>query len=315
MACTSPITVINPRYRKLAEQAHVRVGYYSNKDDYRITVPCGHCMQCLRKRTQNWFLRAHHVYKRLHLRPQDCYFCTFTLDPKVYKEAVEKPYVPVRQFIDRLRKHSYLRKRGIKMKFPYFFVVEFADGETARKRGFPSMHRMHYHAIFFGCPLMCQTVAKAWRDFMGIAKVEKLRSEAGVYYTLKYVTKDRKVCQEYLSDVDVKKNGKLYVSHRFGSLSKDDIREFRKRMLVSAKSFFSMAIGNYLYSIPRYWKSKCFIKPELEELHEKYVPPLLWRSVLDRFLDRGKQYCRYVFEYSCPMHWLRNLDVSLLIGY
>lgn len=315
MACSSPITIVNPHYRKLAEQGHVRVSYFSSADDYRITVPCGHCMACLKKRTQQWFLRAHYIYKRLHLRPQDCYFCTFTLDPRVYKEAVEKPYVPIRRFIDRLRKHPYLVKNGIKFKFPYFFVVEFADGETARKRGFPSTHRMHYHAIFFGCPLMCQTVAKAWRNFMGIAKVEKLRSEAGVFYTLKYVTKDRKVCQNYVSDVDVSKNGKLYVSHGFGRLSKEDVKEFRARMLVSVKSFFSMAIGNYMFSIPRYWKNKCFFKKEIEELHGRLVPPLLWRSVLDRLSDRGREYCRTVFLYMCPMRWLRNLDVSLLNGF
>lgn len=315
MACFSPITIVNPRYVKLAKEGHIRPSYFANMEDYRITVPCGHCLACLKKRSQQWFLRAHHIYKTLHLLPKDCYFCTFTLDPKVYKEATEKPYLPIRRFIDRLRKHPYLVKRGIKLKFPYFFVVEFADGETARKRGFPSTHRMHYHAIFFGCPLMPQTVAKLWRDFMGRAKVERLRSEGGIYYTLKYVTKDRKSCQQYLSDIDVSKNGKLFVSHGFGRLSQEYVAEFRKRMLLNVKSFFCMSVGNFQFSIPRYWKNKCFYKKEIDELHARYVPPLLWSSVRDQFLHRGLDFCRMIFTYMCPAKWLCNLDVSLLTGF
>lgn len=288
MTCSSPISIINPHYRKLAEIYHVSVRHYDQMDDYRITVPCGHCLQCLAKRQQHWFHRAHFIFKKKHLKPSDCYFCTFTLKPEVYEEAREKPYLPIRRFIDRLRKHPSLK--GRKLHFDYFFVVEFADGETARKRGVPSTHRMHYHAIFFGCPLTCQIVRNCWSQFNGYAKVERLKSEAGVRYTLKYMTKDRKFCQHFLSEVDMRKNGKLIVSHGFARFDVCDIREWRAYMLCNARSFFCSYIGNFPYSIPRYWKLQCFSKQELKDLHRALIPPI----ILDNL--------RSTFRYETPEH-------------
>lgn len=240
--CNNQLTITNPRYLKYARITGNPVYVYSGRDDYRLRVPCGHCDDCLKRRQQQWFSRAHHLMKRMALRPDQCLFCTFTLKPSVYEQAKEKPYIPIRQFLDRLRKHPRFREkdpitkryRYRKVKFPYLFVVEFADGKTAAKRGRVSTHRMHYHAILFGCPLYWWQVrdlwqgdvvdeAKGWYTGMGKAEVDPLESESGVRYVLKYMTKDC-AAHQYISDVDARKNGKLIVSHGFGRLSKEDIK-------------------------------------------------------------------------------------------
>ena len=288
--CTSQITLINPHYRKMAELMNVPVSAYRFEEDYRIRVPCGHCMECLKKRQQQWFSRADHLVKKMGLSPEQCLFCTFTLKPEVYEDAKSKPYLPIRRFLDRLRKHPRFRYRDPqtkrykyrKVKFPYLFVVEFADGSRAAHKGLPSTHRMHYHAILFNCPLYWWQVRDLWQEFNGIARVEPLRSFAGIRYVVKYMTKDCKVYQNVYGE-DSKKNGKLVVSHGFGRLSKEDIRVMREYMMRNEETWFFHYIGNYRYSIPRYWKNACFTKLEQRCRNDSLIPPLLWKKVQKDF--------------------------------
>ena len=269
---------------------NVPVSAYRLEEDYRIRVPCGHCMECLKKRQQQWFSRADHLVKKMGLSPEQCLFCTFTLKPEVYEDAKSKPYLPIRRFLDRLRKHPRFRYRDPqtkrykyrKVKFPYLFVVESADGSRAAHKGLPSTHRMHYHAILFNCPLYWWQVRDLWQEFNGIARVEPLRSFAGVRYVVKYMTKDCKVYQNVYGE-DSKKNGKLVVSHGFGRLSKEDIRVMREYMMRNSETWFFHYIGNYRYSIPRYWKNACFTKLEQRCRNDSLIPPLLWKKVRKDF--------------------------------
>jgi hypothetical protein len=304
--CSNRLSIINPRYRKYAEILKVNVRHFNDKEDYRLFVPCGHCDECLKQRQQHWFSRANHIMKRMNLKPEQCLFCTFTLKPSVYESAKEKPYVEIRRFIDRLRKHPRFRYRDPitkhykyrKVKFPYLFVVEFADGKTAARRGRHSSHRMHYHAILFGCPLYWWQIrdlwqgdvvdeSKGWYTGLGKAEVEPLDSEAGIRYVLKYMTKDC-AANQYLSVIDARKNGKLVVSHGFGRLSNEDIREWRKHMLKNASSWFCHYINNFRYSIPRYWKNACFTELERRCRNDSLIPRILMDMVKRRY--RGLPY-------------------------
>lgn len=315
--CNNQLTITNPRYLKYARITGNPVHVYSGRDDYRLRVPCGHCDDCLKRRQQQWFSRAHHLMKRMALRPDQCLFCTFTLKPFVYEQAKEKPYIPIRQFLDRLRKHPRFREkdpitkryRYRKVKFPYLFVVEFADGKTASKRGRVSTHRMHYHAILFGCPLYWWQVrdlwqgdvvdeAKGWYTGMGKAEVDPLESESGVRYVLKYMTKDC-AAHQYISDVDARKNGKLIVSHGFGRLSKEDIKIMRKNMLKSASSWFCHFINNYRYSIPRYWKTACFSPNEIRCRNDSLIPVILRDLVKKRYPFPDFTFRQQQLIYNC----------------
>ena len=254
-----------------------------------LRVPCGHCDECLKKRQQQWFLRANRVMKCLKLRPDQCLFCTFSIRPEVYEQTKERPYLAIRRFMDRLRKHPRFREKGPsgryryrKVRFPYIFVVEFADGKRARERGLESTHRMHFHAILFNCPLYWWQVRDLWESCVGRAWVDPLNSEAGVRYVLKYMTKDCKAHQ-YISDIDARKNGRLFVSHGFGRLSKEDIKIMRENMLRSSTSWFCVYINNFRYSIPRYWRTACFTKDEIKCRNDSLIPAILWSIVQQKY--------------------------------
>lgn len=287
--CTRQLTITNPHYKKLAEDFHVSVNRFSGREDFKLHVPCGHCDECLKKRQQQWFLRADYVVKRLKLRPDQCLFCTFSIKPEIYEQIKEKPYLAIRRFMDRLRKHSRFREKGTsgryryrKVRFPYIFVVEFADGKRAYQRGLPSTHRMHFHAIFFNCPLYWWQVRDLWESCVGRAWVDPLNSQAGIRYVLKYMTKDCKAHQ-YISDIDARKNGKLFVSHGFGRLSKEDIKIMRENMLRSSTSWFCVYVNNFRYSIPRYWRTACFTKDEIRCRNDSLIPVVLWSIVQQKY--------------------------------
>lgn len=284
--CEKRLEIVNPHYRKLAEIFKMPVSAYRHQKDFKIVVPCGHCPECLKRRAKSWFSRAHYLMESLDIASKDCYFCTFSLKPEVYEEVKNEPYLAIRRFLDRLRKHPRLREKNPetgryryrKVKFPYFFVIEFADGSTAKKRGLSSTYRMHFHAILFDCPLYPYEVEQSWRKHMGIADVQRCDTQAGIVYVLKYISKDNS-SNQYISDVDARKNGKLFVSHGFGRLLSKDYSALRNHMNKSDSSYFSFFIGNYRYPIPKYWKNKVFSDNEVKERNQKVVPKLLYDQI------------------------------------
>ena len=76
-----------------------------------------------------------------------------------------------------------------KVSFPYLFVLEVADGKRAAQRGLPSEHRLHLHAIMFGCPLPWWRVRHDILMSFGLAWVSPLRHFGAVRYAMKYITK------------------------------------------------------------------------------------------------------------------------------
>lgn len=295
--CEDQRQIVNPRYKKWSKLFGVPLHKYQQRKDYLIMVSCGHCPDCLKRRAKAWFSRAHYICESQGLDFSDCYFCTFTIKPEVYEEVKDAPYIAIRRFLDRLRKHPRLREKNPetgryryrKVKFPYFFVIEFADGETAKKRGLPSTHRMHFHAILFGCPLYPIEVEDLWQRFIGRADVQRCDEEAGIAYVLKYVCKDNKA-EQYLSDIDARKNGKLFVSHGFGRLSEEDVERYREHMDKSDSSYFSQFIGTFRYPIPKYWKNQCFSDIEVKQRNEKIVPKLLYRQIVKEPLSEYRDY-------------------------
>ena len=90
--CNRPLRVTNPHYIKLADCLGVEVAQFSNQPDYKLQVPCGKCVRCIKKRQQQWFVRAHNIYKRLGYNLSNTYFCTFTLKPEFYADFCKEPY-------------------------------------------------------------------------------------------------------------------------------------------------------------------------------------------------------------------------------
>lgn len=150
MACLRPITIPNPRYKKLLKTPSKFFDYlkntlglehcfYNETDktlpfgllpiDFKISVPCGKCAECRKSKRLAW---SHRLAVET-MQHKESTFLTLTLDDKFLDEFKDTPKVPLMRFIDRLRKHLGYRPK-------YFFVSEL--GEKTR--------RLHFHGVIFG---------------------------------------------------------------------------------------------------------------------------------------------------------------------
>lgn len=89
--CNKPLRVTNPHYIKLADQLDVEISQFSNQLDYKLQVPCGKCVQCIKKRQQHWFVRAHNIYKRLGYNLSNSYFAPLLSNQNFMRPFVRNP--------------------------------------------------------------------------------------------------------------------------------------------------------------------------------------------------------------------------------
>lgn len=134
MPCFTPLVgyqtlEVNPQTRKRRITFKKDVKSYSGRP---ITVPCGKCIGCRRKRLFDWMIRLGHE-QSLH---ENSYFVTLTYRDEVLPRTDEgHPTLRVDElqgFMKRLRKRI-----GVGVRF-------FASGEYSPKL------RPHYHVILFG---------------------------------------------------------------------------------------------------------------------------------------------------------------------
>ena len=125
--CNKPLRVTNPHYVKLADQLGVEISQFSNQPDYKLQVPCGKCVRCIKKRQQHWFVRAYNIYKRLGYNLSNSYFCTFTLKPEFYEAFCKEPYAFIRRFIGSAPSLSKSRY-GAFLLSQDFFSLSFCAG-------------------------------------------------------------------------------------------------------------------------------------------------------------------------------------------
>lgn len=140
-----------------------------------IPVPCGKCPACLSRRVSAWSFRLMQEDKRA----KSAYFVTLTYDTKFVPltrsgyMTLNKP--DVQKFFKRLRKS--LEGQDIAIK--YYLCGEYG-GRT---------NRPHYHAIIFNSPSQ-SVIEQAWQ--LGAIHYGEV-SEASVGYTLKYMSKPKKI--------------------------------------------------------------------------------------------------------------------------
>lgn len=146
-----------------------------------ITVPCGRCYWCLRKRSNEWAFRLYEEAKISN----SVYFITLTYNdehiPRTTDGLLTLSRPDLQKFFKRLRKSSRLKLR-------YFACGEY--GTTTQ--------RPHYHAIIFNLPVDLEKakklIANAWtipykpQLTHGFIDVQKPRNGAFKYVT-KYVMK------------------------------------------------------------------------------------------------------------------------------
>jgi len=159
-----------------------------------LELPCGHCLDCKIRRSQDWATRATHEAEQ----HDDNSFLTLTFseDGLALRELQHgtHPYdLDVgdwQRFAKRLRKE--MAKQGIEKKLRFFEVGEYGDEEK----------RPHYHALIFGNGFrgegeewtdekghptwLSRTVEKCWP--YGFHEIKELTPET-INYVCRYVQK------------------------------------------------------------------------------------------------------------------------------
>lgn len=136
MVCLFPSTIVNPHYVKYPFELENSIVPH----DYYITIPCGRCPFCRKKKANEWkfrllqeirYLKGKHN-KFVSYEEGRSYFVTLTFSERYYNRFKDDVGRAIRLFVERYRKvygHS-LR---------HWFVTELG-GENAR---------LHLHGVIF----------------------------------------------------------------------------------------------------------------------------------------------------------------------
>lgn len=257
-----------------------------------LRVACGKCAPCIKKRVACWSFR---LEKEAEVSTS-ALFVTLTYNDqhipwsKRGYHTLEK--TDLQKFFKRLRKIH----RGQPIKY-------YAVGEYGSRT-----HRPHYHIIIFNSNHV--DIAKAWSlDNKAIGHIDYRSAEHNaIGYTLKYITKEKKVGRHHLDDRNKefalmsKGLGQNYITAEMIIWHQSDLLN---RMYCPLKDGMKAPM-------PRYYKDRIYDKEQLEEIqwhicqkgreeHEKEIEELgdqyfkikteRFRRSLQSMYDTAKKRC------------------------
>lgn len=267
MPCERPLEIINPRYKGMtrSELARVCLERYNLAldwpPDYKLTVPCGKCHSCQKKRLQAFRLRLMYEFTEA----KSAMFVTLSFNDSALKEYKDNYNRAVCQFLDTLRK-----KYGKEIR--HFFVMEYGKDELyldrhGNKR--KGTQRPHFHGLLFNVPSLDFFVYESiwnrgygklrhsheeYNGFFsnprGFVFIESVRDPARCSsYICKYLTKEYskdKITPRVLTSIGL---GVQY-------LTKGNVERHRKDLDTS------LTLGGYPFSLPPYYLNKIFSKED-----------------------------------------------------
>lgn len=222
-------------------------------------VPCGTCVECMKRRVNGWFVRLMSEYND----STSAYFVTLTYNdesiPFSENGLMTLQYKDFQNFVKRYRTSS-----GDK-NLKYYLVGEYGE----------STYRPHYHLILYNCSDINRFVDD-WHNHHGHTHVGTVKPQS-VYYTLKYAMKRIAKINKKDKDDDrlpekaliSKKLGLNYLSPQMVKHFKDDVT--RPVTL----------LGNKKLPLPRYYRDKIFSETEKAQRNT-----LLSANVADKHLER-----------------------------
>lgn len=242
-------------------------------NDDSVSVPCGRCPVCLKRRADGWAFRL----MQEDTRSNNSVFLTLTYNtdhvPLSARGFMNLNKRDVQLFLKRLRK---LAGRSYNVVTPIRYYV---CGEYGSR-----FFRPHYHAIIFNCPSP-NLVMRAWMlDNKPIGDVHFGQvSGASVMYTLKYMCKEKRIPLHSNDDrlpefaLMSKRLGASYLSEEICNWHHADMLN---RLHLTLKDGRKIAM-------PRYYKDKLFTE------YDKELIALYWR---DKHSDSGEADLRRVME-------------------
>lgn len=184
--CVNPISIKNPR---------IKGGTFDNMyHPVYLTVPCGHCYECLLKKQNDWYVRNFYEWKNSKENKSNAYYYTLTYnDHNLLRVYGVCSRIGVRLFDKEKVKHflrrlgSRLNRRGIKLK--YFLVSELGS-----KYERPHHHVIFYPSVFISPGTFKSFVSETWT--YGFVKEGSnfgvINSSTAISYVCKYLTKGSK---------------------------------------------------------------------------------------------------------------------------
>jgi hypothetical protein len=205
-----------------------------------MPFPCGKCPACVRRRVSGWAFRLNKQSEQSN----SAHFVTLTYNDEHIKKTkngfetlVKKD---VQDFFKRLRKLT-------KQKISYYAVGEYGDtGE-----------RPHYHIILFNAnPKIVENAWKLNDITLGNVHFGDV-GDASVGYTLKYISKDKKIPQ-FNGDDRQKEFALMSKGLGAGYLTENMIKWHTKGNLEN-KVYLPLKDGKKA-AMPRYYKDKLYDK-------------------------------------------------------
>lgn len=269
MNCYFPKTIKNPKFR-YADIAPGEPKPYN----YYITIGCGYCPECLKRKGNDWKVRLlHEVRSVLSQRKVDsngfviqghCEFVTLTFNDDVYKDFVDDSGRALRLFLERYRKRFGKSVR-------HWFISELG-GDNGR---------LHLHGILFDAEFRVKphtfdhqydplTKKYHFTSNDGLIKeyVKDLKSlwsygnvwvgfcdEQCVGYIVKYMTKhNADDGNEFMCDF----HQRVYASRGIGSSYVTDISRALHILRGGRTIVRSIVVNGFRYAMPRYIQLKMF---------------------------------------------------------
>lgn len=247
--CLNNLEIINPHWNENTSLGRSNLrgwrilhtlpkGY---PDDYKILVPCGRCLGCLRDKATQWRVRL--LHEHLYGNHKNCICLTLTINPENYElfQTRKGMASAMRSFIDRLRYYTDGRKSPKR-----FFVSELGE-----QRG-----RLHFHGFIWDCNIPDHELARAWR--YGFICAKPLRSAKQLSYATKYITKPAVAFHKPTIFVSPGL-GKGYVDQR---LWVDWHHQGNDDLNINLCCRFD----HFIYAMPRYYRNKIFTDAEISRL-------------------------------------------------
>lgn len=221
-----------PFHKKMEIVKGVETGY--------MPFPCGKCPACVRRRVSGWAFRLNKQSEQSN----SAHFVTLTYNDEHIKKTkngfetlVKKD---VQDFFKRLRKLT-------KQKISYYAVGEYGDtGE-----------RPHYHIILFNAnPKIVENAWKLNDLTLGNVHFGDV-GDASVGYTLKYISKDKKIPQ--FNGDDRQKEFALMSKGLGAGYLTDNMVKWHTKGNIENKVYLPLKDGKKA-AMPRYYKDKLYDK-------------------------------------------------------
>lgn len=192
--CLTPIRIYNPTRR-----------YLPGTTKSKLTVPCGHCKECVKTMQDNWFIRSVYECKRVQNTGGAVWFPTLTYNNDnlpYWNDEENNVNIPCfdkehfKSFRNKLR--IYLKREGYEFKedttIRFIYCCEYGG-----KHGRPHLHVMLYVPSYVPASVMKGVLEKAWiyGYVMWSKKGMIAQSLKAAQYCMKYISKDMNYMKKY----------------------------------------------------------------------------------------------------------------------